>query len=148
MRKKTSANPCSFAPKAKTANIWMANEISRRYSSQGIVGLSLHPGGIMTELGRHLQDIQKEIENLGGEAMMKTFKSPQQGAATTVWAAVSPHFEKVENGGRYLSDVGEAVPATGNDPMGAPIHAAHAYDPEGEKALWKVSCEVTGVKDD
>ena len=44
--------------------------------------------------------------------MMKTFKSPSQGAATTVWAAVSPHFEKPENCGRYLSDVGEGVAMT------------------------------------
>lgn len=124
----------------------MANEISRRYSSQGVEGLSLHPGGIMTELGRHIDPA--EIEALGGEAMMKTFKSPQQGAATTVWAAVSPHFEKAENGGRYLSDVGEAGVMTEKSEMGGPVYAAHAYDPEGEKALWKISCEVTGVKDE
>lgn len=131
---------------AKSANIWMANEISRRYSSKGVEGISLHPGGIQTELGRHID--LAEIEALGGAAMMKTFKSPQQGAATTVWAAVSPHFEKAENGGRYLSDVGEAEPMTEKSEMGSPVHAAHAYNPEGEKALWKVSCEATGVKDD
>lgn len=124
----------------------MANEISRRYGSQGLIGLSLHPGGINTELGRHID--MKEIEDLGGEAMMKTFKSPAQGAATTVWAAVSPHFDKAENGGRYLSDVGEAEPITEQSEMGGPVYAQHAYNPEGEKALWKISCEVTGVKDE
>lgn len=121
----------------------MANEITRRYGSQGVVGLSLHPGGIMTELGRHIDP--KEIEELGGEAMIKTFKSPQQGAATTVWAAVSPHFEKVENTGRYLADVGEGPPQKADSEMGGPIYAPHAYDEEGAKALWKISCEVTGV---
>lgn len=124
----------------------MANEITRRYGSQNVVGLSLHPGGIMTELGRHID--MKEIEDLGGEAMTKSFKSPQQGAATTVWAAVSPHFEKVENTGRYLADVGEGPPQDGQSEMGGPVYAPHAYDPEGEKALWKISCEVTGVKDE
>lgn len=98
----------------------------------------------MTELGRHID--MKEIEELGGETMMKTFKSTQQGAATTVWAAVSPHFEKVENGGRYLSDVGEAGPQTEQSEMDAPIYAKHAYNPEGEKALWEVSELITGTK--
>lgn len=130
---------------AKTANIWMANEISRRYRAQGIEGLSLHPGGILTELGRHI-DIA-EIEAMG-DAVMRTLKSPAQGAATTVWAAVSPHFDDAANGGRYLSDVGEAVPMYEGAEMGGPVYAPHAYDPEGEKALWEVSCAVTGVKDE
>ena len=97
----------------------------------------------MTELGRHID--MKEIEDLGGEAMMKTFKSVPQGAATTVWAAVSPHFEKAENGGRYLSDVGEGRAMGANEEMGAPVYAAHAYNPEGEKALWEVSCQAVKV---
>jgi len=120
----------------------MANEITRRYGAQKLIGLSLHPGVIMTELARHMDE--SDFENMD----MPALKSPEQGAATTVWAALSDHFEGTENAGRYLADVGEATPATGNDAMGDPIYAPHAYDEQAEKTLWKVSCEVAGVADD
>jgi NAD(P)-dependent dehydrogenase (short-subunit alcohol dehydrogenase family) len=85
---------------SKTANIWMANEIERRYASLGVHGLSLHPGVIIeTNLLRHFDEEMKK----GFESMAKIFpeipKSPEQGAATTVWAAVSPQWEG--KGGRY-----------------------------------------------
>ena len=60
---------------SKTANIYMANSIERHYGSKGLHGLSVHPGGIMTDLPRHLsaEDI-KMFDN-----MVHKFKSPEQG---------------------------------------------------------------------
>jgi NAD(P)-dependent dehydrogenase (short-subunit alcohol dehydrogenase family) len=82
---------------SKTANIWMANEIERRYASLGVHGLSLHPGAIQTNLQRHLDEkTKKSFESI---EIAKICKSPEQGAATTVWAAVSPQWEG--KGGRY-----------------------------------------------
>ena len=77
--------------------------------------------------------------------MATTFKSPSQGAATTVWAAMSPHFEG-KNGGQYLEDVGESQPAEGELQTGTAGYSPHAYDQEKEDMLWKLSSEIVGVK--
>lgn len=119
-----------------------------------MIALSVHPGGIVTELGRHLS--AEDLELFGGEEGFKkmqttVFKNTDQGAATTVWAAVSPHFT-TKNGGQYLEDVGESMPegqATGGGSgSGVGGFKAHAYDEDGEEKLWKLSCEVVGVKDE
>lgn len=69
-------------------------------------------------------------------------KSPEQGAATTVYAAVSNEWEG--KGGRYLEDCDEAQPHAG----GMAGYAAWAYDPKSEKKLWADSCKMVGVEDD
>ena len=127
---------------AKTANILMANAITRKYGDQNLHGLSVHPGGIVTELARHLSD--EDMKMFEDPNIQKIFKSPSQGAATTVWAAVSPHFEG-QNGGRYLEDVGESAPA---DENAGPVSGGYrpwAYDQEKEDLLWTVSCDVVGL---
>lgn len=112
----------------KTANIWTANHIKNLYGSEGLHALSLHPGIIATELLRHIPDDQKEgwAKN---ESLQKYWKSPEQGAATTVWAAVARGLEGV--GGKYLDDCQVASEA---DPTKsyAPGYASWAYDPEDE----------------
>ena len=82
------------------------------------------------------------------EKMLTTlFKNASQGAATTVWAAVSPHFEG-KNGGRFLEDSGEAAPVANAEDMTGPGYRSWAYDEEAEAALWRVSNEVVGTKDE
>ena len=132
---------------SKTANIYMASSIERHYGSQGLHALSVHPGGIQTELGRHLSE--EDYKLFGDpEAFKKIYKSPNQGAATTVWAAVSPHFDG-KNGGRYLADVGECGPAPEGAGPAAAGYAPHIYDEEQEEQLWKLSYEALGLpKDD
>lgn len=131
---------------SKTANILMANGISHRYHDQGLEGWSVHPGGILTELSRHLNE--DDLARFSEETMRTLFKSADQGAATTVWAAVSDHFEGGKNGGRYLEDVGESPPGKAGQQMGEPGYQPHAYDEAAEKRLWDISCKVVGVKDD
>lgn len=128
---------------AKTANIHMANSINRRYGGEGLVGLSVHPGGIMTNLARHLTP--EDFEVYDWAKIQHMFKNTSQGAATTVWAAVSEHFEG-KNGGRYLADVGETSPAIGD--MLDPGYFEWAYDEATEETLWNISCEVVGVEKD
>ncbi|KAK5121218.1 hypothetical protein LTR85_005384 [Meristemomyces frigidus] len=127
---------------SKTANIYMANSITRHYGSHGLHGLSVHPGGIFTDLSRHMTEEDYAIFG-DFEGLIKTFKTPEQGAATTVWAAVSPHFEG-KNGGRYLEDVGESAPHPGRE-SGGSGYAEWAYDDEAEEHLWKLSCEAVCV---
>lgn len=79
------------------------------------------------------------------EAMAKSFKSAEQGAATTVWAAVSPRFEDVDKGGVFLGDVGEAPAAEEGDPLDSTSYAPWAYDVDGEDRLWKISREMVGL---
>ena len=130
---------------AKTANIYMANSIDRKYGSQNLLGLSVHPGGIMTDLARHLEESDfKMFEN---PEIQKAFKNPAQGAATTVFAAVSPHFEG-GNGGQYLADVGETAQMPDDAGVGHPGYAKHAYSENAEESLWKISCEAVGVPED
>lgn len=129
---------------SKTANIDMCNSITRHYASQGIIGLPLNPGVIATNLGRHLTESDHSEFSFTPE-LVNAFKTPEQGAATTVWAALSLHFDDVENGGRYLADCGESGPPkpgahaadTGYDP--------HAYDVEKEEKLWELSLKTVGL---
>lgn len=130
---------------SKTANIYMANEIERRYGSRGLHATSVHPGGIATGLMQHvdpamLEEMQKD------EKLFKTMKSPKQGAATTVWAAIGEEWEK--KGGEYLADCGQTTRGNDNHEITGVGFAGHAYDPENEARLWKDSLKMVGLTDD
>ena len=136
----------SFAAygQSKTANLYMANEIERRYGSKGLHGLSLHPGGIATGLQKHMPAAVKE--SWKEPDIANYMKSPAQGAATGVYAALSKEWEG--RGGRYLEDCEEAPPVS---PYGGPMaagYASHAYDEKKARLLWKDSCQMVGVSDD
>lgn len=89
---------------------------------------------------------QADLDALGVDTTLATiFKSPEQGAATQVWAAVSDHFEG-KNGGRYLSDCGECGPVAPGSQVGATNgYGDHVYQPELEEKLWKMSYEAVGL---
>ncbi|KAH7007520.1 hypothetical protein EDB80DRAFT_893802 [Ilyonectria destructans] len=136
-------SPWAAYGQSKTANIYMANEIERRYGSQGIHATSLHPGGILTPLMKHVPEaVVKQMAS--SEAMAKGLKSPEQGAATTVWAAVSKQLE--HTGGKYLADcaVAELSPDE-SAAQGAIGHAKHAYDAGNEARLWEDSLKLVGL---
>ena len=126
---------------SKTANIYMANEIERRYGAKGLHGLSLMPGGIMTGLQVHSQD---EIA-ASLEAAKDWMKSPEQGAATTVYAALSKEWEG--RGGRYLEDCQDAGEVEGGKPHASGYHP-RAYNEEGEERLWADSFKFVGIRDE
>lgn len=84
---------------SKTANIYMTNEIERRFGSQGLHATSLMPGAISTGIQRHLPP--KESAEYA-RSTWKTMKSPAQGAATTVLAAIGKDLEN--KGGVYLEN--------------------------------------------
>ena len=133
---------------SKTANIWMANEIDRRYGAGGLHALSIHPGNIQTAGYANLDPIF--MEKIGPLFEMKEFqvlfKSVEQGAATQVLAAIGKDYEG--KGRLYLDDC-RVAPALPDDQMiGAYGYRPWAYSPEGESRLWADSLEMVGVKDD
>lgn len=127
---------------SKTANIWMANYIDRMYGPRGVHALSLHPGAIWSGLQDHMAP-EMMAEWKTNPDIRNMFQSPEQGAATSVWAAVGKVWEG--KGGKYLTDCGVAPPlkdATSATDAGA---APHVHDKESEDALWKLSERLVGV---
>ncbi|GJD01592.1 short-chain dehydrogenase [Colletotrichum higginsianum] len=117
-------HPWTAYGQAKLANIHFANELDRRYGSKGLHALSLMPGGIRTPLQRHVPEL---MEALNDPEIAKWMKTPEQGAATSVWAAVAKELEG--KGGRYLDDVAEAEEVTPEGWAARPGYAPSAYDP-------------------
>ncbi|PSN62400.1 short-chain dehydrogenase [Corynespora cassiicola Philippines] len=124
---------------SKLANIYFANELERRYGSKGLHALSVHPGVIETNLSQHIDatDIIKSLKPI--------MKNHQQGAATTVWAAVAKEWEG--KGGKYLEDCSEAAPAPTPE-LHSGGYSDIAYNAPVEKALWTKSLELVGLPDD
>lgn len=130
----------------KTANVLFALHLDRLAAPQGVRAFSLHPGGILTPLQRHLP--REEMVALGwvdedGHPTPEAaagFKTPGAGAATEVWAATSPQLAGL--GGLYLEDCEVATVA---QEAGAHGVRPYALDPDAAARLWAVSAERTGV---
>ncbi|KAB8190832.1 SDR family NAD(P)-dependent oxidoreductase [Nonomuraea phyllanthi] len=128
---------------AKTANVLFAVRLDALARDAGVRAFALHPGGILTPLQRHLP--KEEMVAAGwideaGNALNPSFKTPEQGAATQVWAATSPQLAGM--GGVYCEDCDIAEPAA--DPVGPGVRD-YAIDPEQAARLWTLSAELTGV---
>ena len=141
-------NPMILYGQSKTAQIWMANEIERRYSDRGLHALSLHPGNIYTAgWGRLDPRVAEKFAMFTSiEGFEKAFKSTEQGAATQVLAAIGKDFEG--KGGLYLDDCGVSQPIPDDGMIGINGYRPWAYNPDGEKRLWVESLEMVGVKDE
>ena len=142
---KTAYEPWRAYGQAKTANIYMANEIERRYGAKGLHALSLHPGGIKTGLQAYVDPAVMA----SWDDDMRIWRDTAQGAATSVYAAVSSEWEG--RGGRFLSDCVEKGPMVPGNPMvvfGDEGYAPWAYDEESARKLWADSCGFVGVEND
>lgn len=130
---------------AKTANVLFAVQLDALGRDQGVRAFALHPGGILTPLQRHLpkQEMVDRgwIDADGRPLDPEGFKTPQQGAATQVWAATSPALDGL--GGVYLEDCDIAVPAPAGGARGGVRD--YAVDPGQAARLWALSAELTGV---
>jgi NAD(P)-dependent dehydrogenase (short-subunit alcohol dehydrogenase family) len=130
-------DPWSAYGQSKTANVLFAVGATKRWASDGITANALMPGGIRTHLQRYVSE--EELEQLrvaAGGADLK-WKTPEQGAATSVLVATSPLLDGV--GGRYFEDCNEAVVGQLSARHGV---AAYALDPEAAERLWQVSVET------
>ncbi|MGK5740246.1 SDR family NAD(P)-dependent oxidoreductase [Micromonospora sp. URMC 103] len=122
---------------SKTANVLFAVEADRRWSGDGIRVNAVHPGAILdSNLKRYMSPAEIDAATASGEE----FKSPEQGAATSVLVAARPELAGV--GGRYFEDCNEAAPSEPGTNRGV---AAYALDPEAAERLWRVSLDLLGA---
>ena len=127
---------------AKTADALFALGVDRRGRDVGIRAFSVHPGGIFTPLQRHLPE--EEMVALGWKApdgtippmVQAMFKTPEQGASTTVWCATSPQL--ADRGGVYCEDCDIAQLATDESQRWEHVRT-WACDDEGAERLWSLS---------
>lgn len=126
--------------RAKTANVLFAVELDRRLRDRGVRATALHPGGIITELGRHLTDesIATLLEARGAREL--EWKSVPQGAATSVWAGFVAGADEI--GGRYCEDC--AVAPVIDDADESPGVMRYALDPDTAAGLWSLSERMVG----
>jgi NAD(P)-dependent dehydrogenase (short-subunit alcohol dehydrogenase family) len=126
---------------SKTANVLFAVEATRRWADDGITANALMPGGIETNLQRHVDpDYMEQARARYGPQIR--FKTVEQGAATSVLLAVSPQLEGV--GGRYFEDCNEAEVLTkrGEGPSALSGVAWFALDEAIAERLWEESLRM------
>jgi len=148
---RTSYEPFVAYGRSKTANILFAVAFDERHRERGVRAAAVHPGGIQTELGRHLDPtrIQAIIEQLNnqlaadGKAPFQ-WKTIPQGAATSVWAGVVAPADAV--GGKYCENchVGRVVPDDVTISAISEGVRGYALDSTTAAALWKKSEEMVG----
>ncbi|HEY3976000.1 MAG TPA: SDR family NAD(P)-dependent oxidoreductase [Streptosporangiaceae bacterium] len=122
---------------SKTANVLFAVEASQRWAGDGITANALMPGGIRTNLQRYVSDEELERMRAAAGAASARWKTPEEGAATSILVATSPLLDGI--GGRYFEDGNEAETGQLSARNGV---AAYALDPEAAARLWQVSVKT------
>lgn len=152
LEKPGAYSPWAAYGASKTGILWMANEIERRYGSgnpqamssgKAVHGNSVMPGGISTGLQLHTPGFIEMISQ--NPEVGKYIKSADQGAATSVWAAVDSVWEG--KGGKWLEDcqIGQAADPTIPALEGSPGFATWAFDEENATKLWDLSSPLVGI---
>jgi NAD(P)-dependent dehydrogenase (short-subunit alcohol dehydrogenase family) len=148
---RTPYEPFVAYGRSKTANILFAVAFDERHRKRGVRATAVHPGGINTELGRHIDPsrIQGIIDQMNkqlaaeGKAPFQ-WKTVPQGAATSVWAGVVASAEEI--GGRYCENchIGNVVPDDVTISAISEGVRGYALDPKNAEALWTKSEELVG----
>lgn len=127
---------------SKTANSLFAVEATRRWVDEGITANAINPGGIATGLQRNFTAEQKASLDAARAAGVFRYKTVEQGAATTMVAAVSEEF--AHTGGHYLDDCQEAYTVPADAALADHPHGVKAWalDPALAERLWSVSDEL------
>ena len=143
---RTPYEPFVAYGRSKTANILFAVAFDRRHRARGIRAAAVHPGGIHTELGRHLDSshAQTMVEQINKQLAAEgkppyQWKTIPQGAATSVWTAVIASADEV--GGRYCENchVGRVVADNVTISVVSEGVRGYALDPNNAEALWNKS---------
>jgi NAD(P)-dependent dehydrogenase (short-subunit alcohol dehydrogenase family) len=132
-------DPTAAYDQSKTANILFAVEAARRWAHDGVTVNAVNPGGVRGRLQRHLSEA--ELAEMDGRAAAGPgWKSPEQGAATSVYVATAPVL--AGDSGRYFEDCHEAGL---HQPGTATGVAPYAVDPANASRLWEISAEAVGA---
>jgi NAD(P)-dependent dehydrogenase (short-subunit alcohol dehydrogenase family) len=135
---------------SKTANALFAVALDAIGTAHGVRSFSVHPGGIIsTDLTRHMSEAELKATGFidaDGKPIIDPYnnkKTPQQGAATTVWCATSQQL--ADKGGVYCADCEIAALLPSND--SAEMHGVRprATDPVAAGRLWQLSEQLTGL---
>jgi NAD(P)-dependent dehydrogenase (short-subunit alcohol dehydrogenase family) len=148
---RTAYDPFVAYGRSKTANILFAIAFDKRHRNRGVRAAAVHPGGIQTELGRHMapNQLQKMVEQMNQQLAAEgkqpfQFKTIPQGAATSVWAGVVAAANEI--GSKYCENchVGHVVPDDATISAISEGVRGYALDPKNAEALWKKSEELVG----
>ncbi|HEX3915867.1 MAG TPA: SDR family NAD(P)-dependent oxidoreductase [Caulobacteraceae bacterium] len=146
----TAYTPFDAYGRSKTANVLFAVEFDRRHKARGVRATAVHPGGIQTELGRHMtpETIQQMIDSIaaaakaaGEGAASFEWKTIPQGAATSVWAGFVAPADAVA--ARFCEDCHVAEVVDSDNPMRSGVRP-YALDGDHAKALWAKSEAMVG----
>jgi NAD(P)-dependent dehydrogenase (short-subunit alcohol dehydrogenase family) len=131
--------PWDAYAQSKTANVLFAVEATRRWADDGITANALQPGTVRSNLQRYItdEDLERTRVHIEDDKGSFHWKTPEQGAATSVLLATSPLLAGI--GGRYFEDCNEAGPSQPGTGHGV---AAQALDPRAATLLWEVSIEM------
>jgi len=122
---------------SKTADALLAVALTRHWREQGITANAVNPGGVLTGLQQHLSAEERRARYYDAEGkLLPSFKTPEQGAATTVWASVAPELEGI--GGLYLEDCHQAIPY---DPEISTLtgYMPYALNADHAEQLWTIA---------
>jgi NAD(P)-dependent dehydrogenase (short-subunit alcohol dehydrogenase family) len=133
-------DPWAAYGQSKTANVLFAVGASARWADDGIYANALMPGGIATNLQRHLEPGYMQRVRSAANLRIKTV---EQGAATSVLVATAPELEGI--GGRYFEDCNEAAVVAERGAVGAAGVAPYALDPDNAERLLEVSLRLVNA---
>jgi NAD(P)-dependent dehydrogenase (short-subunit alcohol dehydrogenase family) len=148
---RTPYDPFVAYGRSKTANILFAVAFDKRHRARGVRAAAVHPGGIQTELGRHMgaDQLGKLVDQMNQQLAAEgkkpfQWKTIPQGAATSVWAGVVASAGEI--GGQYCENchVGHIVPDDAAISAVSEGVRGYALDPKNAEALWKKSEEMGG----
>ena len=131
---------------SKTANVLFSVSLEEKLKDRGIRSLALHPGGIVTNLGRHMTPedyawMRDRMKAQSDEEMTAAFKTIPQGAATTCWAATAE--DALDQASVYCEDC-HVAQVDDEDTNGGV--RSYAIDPGKAEQLWQLSEAMTGHK--
>src|ERR1700733_5399006 len=141
---RTPYEPFMAYGRSKTANILFAVEFDRRHRKRGVRAAAVHPGGIHTELARHMDpgQVQAMVDQISKQLAEEgrgpfQFKTVPQGAATSVWAGIVAPAEEI--GGQYCENchVGKIVADDVTISAISEGVRGYALDLTGAEALWQ-----------
>lgn len=94
---------------SKTADALLAVALTQYGREQGVTANAVNPGGVLTGLQQHLSAEERRARYYDEAGnLLPGFKTPEQGASTTVWASVASELEGI--GGLYLEDCQQGIP--------------------------------------